>query len=82
MNQQQPILMYNSHSRRWEGQDSTQGYTIWMDDPTFQRHVWEYLDSQRIYQPTLGDLEKARNHCRHLSYWHGRRDPHIHHVSS
>jgi hypothetical protein len=78
MNQQEPILNYNSTTRRWEGQDSTQGFAVWMDDATFQHQVWEYLSAQRIYQPTLGDLEKARNRCRALSYWRDRRDSNIH----
>ena len=81
MSQQNPILMYNRATRRWEGQDSAQGYAIWMDNQTFQRYVWEHLDVQRIYQPTLGDVERAREHCRQLSYWQGCRDPDIHHNS-
>lgn len=81
MEQQQPILMYNSTTRRWEGKDSSLGFALWMDDATFQRYAWKYLDEQQIYQPTLGDLDKARDHCRPLSYWQGRRDPRIHFTS-
>jgi hypothetical protein len=78
MNPQEPTLTYNRTTRRWEGQDSEQGVAIWMDDATFQFHVWEYLSAQQIYQPTLGDLDKARNRCRELAYWRNRRDPNIH----
>ena len=81
MSQQQSDLIYNRTTRRWEGQDTTHGFSIWMDDPTFQRYVWRHLDSQQTYQPTLGDLEKARIRCRQLSYWRECRDPEIHFVS-
>jgi hypothetical protein len=51
---------------------------LWLSDTTFQRHVWEHLAAQRIYQPTLGDVDRAREHCRQLEYWKQCTDRAVH----
>jgi hypothetical protein len=76
MGDQQGILNYNGS--RWEGEDVANHQRIWMDDATFQRHAWALLDAQRTYQPLLGDLDRAREHCRRLEYWQGCTDPGVH----
>jgi hypothetical protein len=74
-------LTYSGARRRWEGEDVESCTFIWMDDATFQRYAWAYLDAQRIYQPLLGDVEHARQHCRQWEYWQGCTDPAVHWIT-
>lgn len=71
-------LAYNKTQRRWEGEDTETQTSLWMDNATFERHVWEYLSTQRIYQPLLGDVEHARQDCQEWEYWQGCTDPDVH----
>src|SRR5581483_10662630 len=73
------ILHYNGS--RWEGEDVENQLRIWMDDATFQHHAWAILDAQRIWQPLLGDLNRAQEQCRQLEHWQGCTDPGVHIVT-
>lgn len=77
MTDNQPgILHYNGS--RWEGEDVEKKVRIWMDDATFQHHAWAMLAAQRIWQPLLGDLNRAQEQCRRLEHWYGCTDPGVH----
>lgn len=80
---QQALLIFNWSKQLWEGEDRESCLRIWMDAPTFERHVRSYLAmTYRIYQPTVGDLVRARERCRQISYWQGgRSDPAVHFIT-
>jgi hypothetical protein len=82
MEDEQTLLTFHWPKQLWEGEDSKSHLRIWMDAPTFERHVRGYLaTTYRIYQPTVGDLVRAREHCRKLSYWQGCSDPTVHFIT-
>lgn len=71
-------LTYSRSRYRWEGEEPATHRRLWLSDTTFQRHVWNYLASQQIYQPLLGDVDRAREHCRQLAYWQRCTDRAVH----
>ncbi len=52
-----------------------------MDDATFRRYVWAYLEVQGIAAPTQEDLQKAQAHCRQWEYWKQCTDPNVHWIT-
>ncbi len=82
MNQLHDLLCYNRASGEKLHRRSNASGWIWNMDVTFQQHIWEYLSAQRIYQPLLGDVEHACQHCREWKHWQGYTDSEVYWIIS